>query len=150
MIHASSHGQNKLDELPSQHAVVLYRHYRPSTDLEMILVLADVSSFRWGPTSYLRDGINLIGESSAECLPLDFGEFLERGKRFLGCIDSRIKGAAHLFSQEFVDTLSSELGVVRDGLVTVSQPDISLHGTWKREFKDALLKQRRELGIAQT
>jgi len=147
IIHASSHNQNHLGELPPEHAAMLYRAYKPETNLEKILVLADVSSFRWGTESYLRDGINLIGESSYESIPRDFPAFLEQAMKFLTCIQARIDGAAPLFSPSFVTKLSDELRHVRKDLVALSHPEGPLYSRWKSEFEHAQTSQRQKLGL---
>ena len=147
IIHASSHNQDHLSELPPEHAAVLYRPYKPKTNLEKILVLADVSSFRWGTESYLRDGINLIGESSYESIPRDFPAFLQRAMNFLSLIQERIDGVAPLFSPSFVTKLSDELKHVRKELVALSNPMGPLHSRWKSEFEHVQTAQRQKLGL---
>ena len=147
IIHASSHNQDHLSELPPEHAAVLYRPYKPETNLEKILVLADVSSFRWGTESYLREGINLIGESSYESIPRDFPAFLEQAMKFLTCIQARLDGAAPLFSQSFVTKLSDELKHVRKELVALSNPMGPLHSRWKSEFEHVQTAQRQKIGL---
>jgi hypothetical protein len=147
IIHASSHNQNHLGELPPEHAAMLYRAYKPETNLEKILVLADVSSFRWGTDSYLRDGINLIGESPYESIPTDFPAFLERAMKFLTFIQARIDGAAPLFSSSFVTKLSDELRHVRKDLVALSHLKEPLYSRWKSEFDHAQTAQRQKLGL---
>lgn len=146
LIHASTHGQNRLDELPPEHAAMLYRPYKPETDLEKILVLADVSSFRWGTESYLRDGIHLIGESSLQRIPQDFAVFLERARTFLPFIEHRVDQAAHLFPELFVTKLSEELNHVHAEIVALSDPASPLHDTWKRTFLHAQTAQMSKLG----
>ena len=145
LCHASTHGQNRLDELPPEHAARLYRPYKPETDLEKILVLADVSSFRWGTESYLRDGINLIGESSFQGVPQDFAAFLERARNFLPCIQLRIEQVAHLFPKQFVTNLSDELNLVHAEIVALADQASPLHDTWKRAFLDAQAAQMNKL-----
>ena len=147
MIHASSHGQNHLEKLPAGYAVILYRAYKPETNLEKLLVLADVSSFRWGTESYLRDSINLLGESSHESIPRDFPAFLEQAIDFLTFIQARMDGAAPLFSPSFVAKLSDELRHVRDDLVAISNPETPLYDTWGRAFDQAQTMQRQKLGL---
>lgn len=148
LIHASTHGQDRLDELPPEHAVKLYRAYKPETDLEKILVLADVSGFRWGTESYLRDGIKLIGESSFHDIPGDFAAFLERAKHFIPFIQRRIDQAAHLFPEYFATKLSEELHRVHSEIVALSDPASPLHNTWRRAFLDARTAQLRKLDAA--
>lgn len=147
MILASSHGQNHIDALPSEHAAILYRSYRPISMLEKILVLADVSSFRWGTESYLRDGIKLINESSADSIPDNFAAFMDRSTKFLTFIQKRLEDASPFFSPSFTAKVLDELESVRADLAYVATPEAPDHAQWKGEFEATRTARRQHLGI---
>lgn len=87
---ATAFGQNQRDKLPPEQAHILYRGYKPETKIEKLLVLADVSNFRWGVQAFLQDNINIGAEFAGPAIAGDFDHFIAVQISFLSYVQKLI------------------------------------------------------------
>jgi hypothetical protein len=135
LIHATSFAQNQLDKLPPEHADILYRPYRPETQLEKLLAFADVSNFRWGLNNFIQDNLNVVAESGKGGIPENFEKFISTRIGFLGYVQQKLDDVKPFFSEPFASKLQGELDAIREALSQLGGSDSHGYARWSAEFK---------------
>ncbi len=101
---ATSFGQDNLEKLPNEK---WFRSYKPESNSEKLLVLADVMDFtrRW--TYWINQGVKFSKESSRKFNGLD--DFLKMEIGFIAYVKKIIGDAEYLLSDNFLKKLRKKL-----------------------------------------
>ncbi len=141
---ATSFGQNQIDKLPAEHVELLYRPYKPVTQIEKLLAFADVSNYRYGLVPFLQDNLSLIKESGADGIPETFADFIKTRFGLLGYVESKLNDVAEYFRLEFYNQLTGQLDCVRQELSGLNKtPEI--YAGWETVFNKVRSERLQEL-----
>jgi len=117
---ATSFGQNDVSKLPKgkQH---YFRPYKPGTDSQKLLALADVGGFTKGWNGWVDEGPRLLEESPQKSL-FDLDAWLRYEERFVDFyISPLLDSTKHLLKPEYFKQLRQDLDILRRELTMLKK-----------------------------
>lgn len=116
-----------------------YRSYKPESDSQRLLALADVLGFMNGWDNWVEDSFNLCKESKQN-MPNNVDEWIKRQKGFIVYIDSLLKSVESLFKKEYFTKLTQEL----DSMLKKLSELENLENLQRAEYENRLKNIRSE------
>jgi hypothetical protein len=112
---ATSFGQNNKDTLPEDKQSY-YRQYKPETDSQKLLALADVSGFIKGWDEWANQGFRLL-EESPQNTPPNIDTWIINGENFLNYYVSPLLASVRdALDSEYFNELEKSLNLIKEKL----------------------------------